>query len=405
MFLSPTSSNEGVMRRLTALASLAVVGTLVACGGGGSANTPPPPPPPPPSSNVAAITVDAGPSGSNFASVNTPFVSVTICAPGSTSNCQTIDHIEVDTASFGLRILSSVVNTTLGLQTELDATNTPIVECAGFADGFSWGPVKIADVQISDEAAAKVPVQIIGDPAFPGIPTACSSTGIEEDTVATFGANGILGVGPFIEDEGVYFTCAGGSCAAATIDAAQQVSNPVAFFAADNNGVVVQMPAVATTGSGPLTGALIFGIGTESNNGLGTATVYTLDPNIGSFTITYKSQVYDNSYLDTGSNANFLVDATIPGCTDNGFFCPTSTLNPSATISGVNNVNVTEQFSIANADTLFNNVSAVAFGNLAAPNPDSTSFDFGLPFFFNRIVFTAIANANTPGGIGPYVAF
>jgi Protein of unknown function (DUF3443) len=394
------------MRRLTALASLAVVGTLVACGGGGggSAMTPPPPPP---SSNVAAITVDAGPSGSNIASVNTPFVSVTICAPGSTSNCQTIDHIEVDTASFGLRILSSVVNTTLGLQTELDATNTPIVECALFADGFSWGPVKTADVQISDEAAANVPVQIIGDPAFSAVPTQCSSAGGNnpEDTVATFGANGILGVGPFIEDEGDYFTCAGGSCAAATIAPAQQVSNPVAFFAADNNGVVVQMPAAATTGSGPLTGSLIFGIGTESNNGLGTATVYTLDPNFGSFTITYKSQVYDNSYLDTGSNANFLVDATIPKCTDNGFFCPTSTLDLSATISGVNKVNVTEQFSIANADTLFNNVSAVVFGNLAAPNPDSTSFDFGLPFFFNRIVFTAIANANTPGGIGPYVAF
>jgi Protein of unknown function (DUF3443) len=396
------------MRRLTALASLAVVSTLVACGGGGYSAPPSPPPPPPPSSNVAAITVDAGPTGSNIASVNTPFVSVTICAPGSTSNCQTIDHIEVDTASSGLRILSSVVNTTLGLPQEMDATNTPIVECALFADGFSWGPVKTADVQVSDEAAASVPVQIIGDPAFPAVPTQCSSAGGNnpEDTVATFGANGILGVGPFIDDAGDYFTCAGASCTGATIATALEVSNPVAFFPVDNNGVVVQLPAVATTGSPPLTGSLIFGIGTESNNGLGTAVVYTLDPSFGSLTITYKSQVYDNSYLDTGSNANFLVDATIPVCTDNGFFCPTATLPPlSATISGVNNVNVTEQFSVANADALFNNVSAVAFGNLAAPNPDSTSFDFGLPFFFNRTVFTAIANANTPGGIGPYVAF
>ena len=100
------------MRRLIALAPLAVLGVLAACGGGGGSGTTTPPPPPT-DSNVAVMTVDAGPPGTNFASVNTPFVSVTICAPGSTSNCQTIDHIEVDTASSGLRILSSVVNSTL----------------------------------------------------------------------------------------------------------------------------------------------------------------------------------------------------------------------------------------------------------------------------------------------------
>ena len=223
--------------------------------------------------------------------------------------------------------------------------------------------------------------------------------------MATFGANGILGVGPFIEDGGDYFTCAGGACAAASSLTAPEVSNPVAFFAADNNGVVVQLPAVAATGSAPLTGSLIFGIGTESNNGLGTATVYTLDPNFGSFSVTYNGQVYNNSYVDTGSNANYFVDATIPKCTS-GFFCPTSTLALSATINGVNNINITIPFSVANADDLFNNnLSAVAFDNLGAPNPDSTSFDFGLPFFFDRTVFTAISNANTPGGIGPYVAF
>jgi Protein of unknown function (DUF3443) len=393
------------MRRLIALAPLAVFGVLVACGGGGggSGTTTPPPPP---ADNVAVLTVDAGPPGTNFASVNTPFVSVTICAPGSTSNCQTIDHIEVDTASSGLRIISSLVNSTLVLPQELDATTqTAVVECTVFADGFSWGPVKTADIQIAGETAANVPIQVIGDPAFPGIPTACSSSGTEEDSVATFGANGILGVGPFIEDGGVYFTCAGGACTAASSLSAPEVSNPVASFAADNNGVVVQLPTVAATGSAPLTGSLIFGIGTESNNGLGTATVYTLDPNFGSFSITYKSQIYNNSYLDTGSNANYFVDATIPKCTS-GFFCPTSTLTLSATISGVNNINVTEPFSVANADDLFNNnVSAVAFGDLGAPNPASDTFDFGLPFFFGRTIFTAIANQNTPGGIGPYVAF
>ena len=63
-------------------------------------------------------------------------------------------------------------------------------------------------------------------------------------------------------------------------------------------------------------------------------------------------------------------------------------------------------FSVANADDLFSgNPAGIAFVNLGAPNPDSGSFDWGLPFFFGRNVYTAIAGQNTPGGIGPYVAF
>jgi hypothetical protein len=36
---------------------------------------------------------------------------------------------------------------------------------------------------------------------------------------------------------------------------------------------------------------------------------------------------------------------------------------------------------------------------------ETGGFDFGLPFFFGRSVFTAIEGASTPGGTGPYVAF
>ena len=90
------------------------------------------------------------------------------------------------------------------------------------------------------------------------------------------------------------------------------MSNPVAYFTADNNGVIVELPAVSASGATFLTGTLIFGIGTESNNGLGTATVYALDPNLGVFTVTYKGNTLSNSFLDSGSNANYFVDATIP---------------------------------------------------------------------------------------------
>ena len=60
-----------------------------------------------PAQNVQPITVNAGPAN-NYA--NGLFTSVTICVPGSASNCQTIDGVLVDTGSSGLRILSSVAD-------------------------------------------------------------------------------------------------------------------------------------------------------------------------------------------------------------------------------------------------------------------------------------------------------
>src|SRR5471030_982150 len=98
---------------------------VISCGGGGgSASTPPPTPipppaqptPPAPTSNVASVIVDAGPLPTTNPSVNTLFTSVTVCVPGTTT-CQTIDHIEVDTGSFGLRILSEALTLALPVET------------------------------------------------------------------------------------------------------------------------------------------------------------------------------------------------------------------------------------------------------------------------------------------------
>ena len=154
------------MRKYAAL-RLTPLLLLASCGGGGGNLGTPPPPPPPSGSNVATLTVDAGPAGT----INTAFVSVTLCAPGSTTNCQTIGGIEVDTGSFGLRVMSSVLSPTLAAALAQQLAGTvPIAECAQFADGYSWGPVKSADVQISSETAAGLPIQVIGDPSFTTIP-------------------------------------------------------------------------------------------------------------------------------------------------------------------------------------------------------------------------------------------
>src|SRR6185312_10933344 len=68
-------------------------------------------------SNVVVMTVDAGPdvTATSGYDVDTPFITVTVCAPASTTNCQTIDHVEVDTGSYGLRIISSVLTPSLAL--------------------------------------------------------------------------------------------------------------------------------------------------------------------------------------------------------------------------------------------------------------------------------------------------
>ena len=366
-----------------------------------------------PTQNVQPISVDAGPAGVP----NIPFVSVTVCAPGSSTNCQTIDHIEIDTGSSGLRLLSSVLSPALSLPQQLDLHGDPLVECIQFADGFSWGPVKLADMQIAGEQAKSIAVQIIGDPAFPTIPTSCSSSGPPENTVATFAANGLIGVSQFLQDcgsgcaqsliPGFYYGCPASGCYPTLVSVSEQLQNPVGLFSADNNGVIIELPSVPATGAATAAGSLIFGIGTQANNGLGSAKVLTTDPSTGFIVTQFDNQTFVTSYIDAGSNVLYISNGLYPLCTTPaaaGLYCPATTQNLSATLVGTNATATTAAFSIANADQLAANPSLYAFSNLAAPGGNSTVFAWGLPFFYGRNVYTAIEQRSTPGGPGPYVA-
>lgn len=375
-------------------------------------------------SNVQTITVNSGPAN-NYA--NGVFTSVTVCVP-STSNCQVIDSVLVDTGSYGLRLLSSGGGgaLSLALPNQTGSDGNPIGECAAFVTGLTWGPVATADVTISGEKASAIPVQVI-DGSFASLPSQCSDFGVPEQDTLTgqngLGSNGILGIGPLVQDcgtqctltgnsnPGLYYDCAGSTCTVATQALAQQVQNPVAAFATDNNGVIVELPETTTTAS--LSGSLVFGIGTQSNNGLGSATVYPMgsDPasaNFLEFNTSYKNQAYP-AFVDSGSNAYFFLDSSttgIPLCPSNlgSFYCPNSQQNLSASISGVSGGGPSKvSFTIGDANSLFNNPSAFVFPTLGGPN--TGSFDWGLPFFFGRNVYTAITGKNTPGGQGPYWAF
>jgi Protein of unknown function (DUF3443) len=363
-------------------------------------------------SNVQPITVGSGPTG-NY--TNGAFTSVTVCVPATTT-CQTIDGVLVDTGSSGLRLLSSAL--TISLPQQKAGDGNPVVECLPFVSGYTWGPVQTADIQISGEKASAVPIQVMSDTDFP-VPGACADRGSSEDTLSALGANGLLGVGNFAQDCGgacvatgagnpeLYYECPASGCVVTGESLAQQVQNPVALFATDNNGVILELPAV-TGPEASISGSLIFGIGTQSNNGLSGATVYTVDSD-GNFTTSYKSLPYNQSFLDSGSNGLYFLTSSasgIPVCPDAAFFyCPSSTQNLSATNQGANGASGQVSFSVASADNLFNdNPSAFVFVNLGGPN-SLPGFDWGLPFFFGRNVYTAIEGMSTPGGNGPYWAY
>ena len=364
-----------------------------------------------PSSNLLPIVVDAGPANTN--TVNVPFVTVTICAPDG-SNCQTIDHVILDTGSTGLRIMSSVLNASLAQAlTQQKTGSSPLVECVQFADGYVWGPVKTAEVTLGGEAPLKsLALQVIGDPAYGNVPSACSSSGPAENSVQSFGGNGILGVAVFQQDCGAacaqtaipatYYACAGAACQAVAVPLAQQVQNPVGLLPGDNNGVVIDLPAVAATGAATAAGSLYLGIGTEADNALGSAKVYALDSS-GNFTTVFNGRSYSGSFIDSGSNALFFPDGGTTVCSS-GFYCPASTQQLVATNQGTNGVSGSVAFSVANADALLATANT-AFNNLAGPSSGIPSFDWGLSFHFGRRVYTAIEGRSTPGGAGPYVAY
>jgi hypothetical protein len=406
-----------LMRALRIALGAALCLAAISCGGSGGSGTssPPPPPPPPPTSNVAAVIVDQGPSNQ---SVNALFTSVTVCVPGSTS-CQTIDRIQVDTGSYGLRLLAPPL--TLTLPVETFANGNSLVECTQFADGFSWGSVVTADIQIAGETAKSLPLQVIGDSRFPTIPAVCSGTGMEEDSVKAFGANGILGIGPFEFSCGdcdtnthssnpVYYAC-GTTCVATLVPTAMQEPNPVTRFAADNNGSIVDLPSVASTGAVTLSGSLIFGIDTQSNNKSGTQTVLTVDQN-AELVMTFNGQTLAKSFIDSGSNAIFFADGNIAPCmtTDTGFYCPgnTLTLGP-LSIQGQNGVMVNNlTFGVGNAQTMLQtnpnfNVLPELAGTL--PTGLTGTLDYGLAFFYGKRVAVAVEGKTTSVGTGPYIAF
>jgi hypothetical protein len=473
------------VRGLLFLTLVAAAMVSAGCGSGGSGSTPVGVPVGAGSggggtaANVQSISVNGGPllNSTTNPSIypNGAFTSVTICVPG-TATCQVVNDVLVDTGSVGLRLLSSAVtlpvcsgSTTSGCLPAATVTSgsstQAVMDCVSFVDlSYLWGSVNLADVKLgTEEVASSTPIQVILTSAAPA---SCSNGGVDDGTQTALGANGILGVGVEPEDCGQgcdptyvnsvpdgdpYYTCPNSTCAAALVPVADQVTNPVVLFGTDSNGVAVTFPS-ATGPEATLTGSLIFGIGTQSNNALPTtANVFTLGTgNIGDtsltpplsnfddFTVNFNTASLPYSFIDSGSNAYFFPDSSLTLCTDyTSFYCQGSSSSASTvTLSAQNEdpnygTTNTVTFYVDNTDYDFSvgnsNVDAV-YPNLAGPigevngvpqtcadvsgtsTPDQyCSFDWGLPFFYGRTVYSAIDGAsvtvNGQTAPGPFWAY
>jgi hypothetical protein len=410
---------EGWYFRFTLIA-LTALATLALAGCGGSSSSPNPNPTPTKVDNTQPIQVNLGPANDY---PNGVFTTVTICVPG-TSTCQAIPDVLLDTGSEGLRLLSSQV--TLNLPAVTDNSSNGLQECVGFSDGsYVWGGVVSADIKMAGEKGSSVPIQLIDSSNTYPVPNACTSSGgTNENTVAALGANGILGIGIFQQDcgsycannaaPGTYYLCPNGVCSATAVPVNFQLQNPVWTFPQDNNGVLISLPSVPDTGAPTVSGSLIFGIGTQSDNALGSAQIYTTDAS-GNFQTTYNNIAYNQSFIDSGSNALYFLDSTtlgIPDCQNYpGWYCPASPTSYTVTNSGLNGTSGSVTLNVANAEALFlaNGGQNAAFNNLAGDSGTDISsdyFDFGMPFFYGRDVFVGIENMTGPGNVvGPYYGY
>ena len=427
------------------------------------------------------VTVDGGPANLFSMPTNVLYASVTVCAPGArptdgpSAKCTTIDHVQVDTGSVGLRILASKV-AVLGLvPVELPASAgaTAVAgqahECYPFVVGGLWGPTVVADVGLGEQWASALVMQLIQDNPAAAVqaPLDCFNAvnGQVLGSASALGSNGILGIGSVTLDCGAlcldkhyansyvqYYSCpplasSALQCTPAAVTANLQVFNPVAALAkdpnnnnlADNNGVVLVLPALPATGAAKVNGELIFGINTRSTDAGKRSTSNQLAAGANriqlgvdwqnslsahgfdsylSVTTQYNGQTIYNSYLDTGTNGLFFSDSSIARCAatvpgEASWYCPLSALGKLATVSdgdrpGQNAAQVS--FVVGNAGTLAQSITALA-GMAGAPATSATSaasFSWGLPFFYGRRVSLSIwdtAARDPLFSTGPWYSF
>lgn len=398
------------LRLLACGLALGLACGLAGCGGGGGGDDSgggSPPLPPVVGGNQLTVTIEQNPAVSasdpGSSTMNIPYVTVTVC--NLSAQCVDVDHVVLDTGSYGLRILQSALNG-LSLPGDSAAGGTRLAECAAFLDGYVWGGVSHATLQLGDETTSSLPLQVIGATGLPGAPASCSSAGPDIGSLEGLGGNGLLGVGQFIADEGDYYGCSSSRCTELSPqpDEDAQVSNPVAFLnSGDDNGVLMQMPAISASGAGTTYGVLSLGVGTQTDNAVTGFAAIPADSG-GNLTVTLQGTPYPGSFIDSGSNFYFTPLSGVPVDADGNYIPPSLLELPVTLASSVGTspaASTDAQIDVADYDTL-DFSDDVAFNDIAAQG--GSVVDLGMPFFYGRRIAYVIDGRSSPLGSGPLYA-
>jgi trimeric autotransporter adhesin len=363
--------------------------------------------------NTVPLVVDgfpcaaAGGAGQNN-DPNEAFISVQVCAPGSTTNCQIIDHVTVDTGSTGLRFASSAVASALqpgtagGLPVTAGSTaGTVLTECETYGGSYVYGPVVTADIYIAGKQLKSLPIQIFGQSGYT-VPAGCTSQGgSNTPTPSSFGGNGLIGVGFDLLDQTPYFNCDTSAVATCTDSNYPGIPNPVSQLSADNNGILIDLPSVGLDGSTtPVIGTLYFGVATQSNNSPTSASVGIANDSSGYFAVSTAS-TWTSAYIDSGTDILYFADSSDSQLTTCGdHFCPSTPQAITIDLADAGSKTTLLQFpyTVGNADTVY---GSHIIASESAAGPTSDSFAFGLSTFFGHKMYFLYNGQTAPGtGLG-----
>lgn len=350
-----------------------------------------------PAENVLPITVGA---------TNKFLVSLTVCIPGS-DVCQKVDKIMVDTGSVGLRIHTSVLPVLQGQLPAQQQIGGLIAQCATFGNFYTWGSIRTADVSFGGRKAIAVPFQEYDDPALPIVSaTNCGAQigGLQNADPVVVQFNGILGIrGMRVDPQTSFFVCQNSdiSCQGTVLTNSQKLPNPLLNLSQENNGYQIVMSGIPDGGSAQVTGALILGINTQSNNispqTSGSSPQMLALDDMQRFAL-YAAGVSYGALMDSGTSVNTLptTDAQTCGASAPQAYCPSSVVMQTIQLAAASKPDCIFEtnLSIGNWLTLLA-TGFPAINNIASRTPSTVKSAgvqaiLGAPFFYGRRISFSI---------------
>ena len=271
--------------------------------------------------NVMNANVTHGVTGQG---VEQPFGAIKVCVPGSTTKCQIISGLLIDTGSFGLRIFSQALSVHLPVQTS-GADRSPSARSSARSRSGTGRDGRRDDGRRADDSEpaganhqSELPRRRSPPRKLqPDRPAVCTEpAAVELQRHPRRGAAAVRRRAATI-----YYTCSATNCAPTTQPLDLQVQNPVALLPVDNNGVLLKFPLPPTNGASRLTGQLIFGVNTQANNMIPDGfKVYTANAQLN-FITTFQN-VPTAGFIDSGSNGYFYDNPYLPLCPGSRWYCP-----------------------------------------------------------------------------------